>query len=107
MKNRERSLDEFIIEAVANDYENFECIVGQVTKWTARTGLHTNRQELIDSLERAVREGYALAYLLSPREPHSQVVDFSRARIDELWFYVTPKGREFVKALQWSSSSPS
>ena len=107
MKNRQRSLDEFIIEAVANDYENFECIVEQVTKWTARTGLHANRQELIDALERAIREGYALAYLLSPREPHSQAVDFSRERLDELWFYVTPKGREFVEALQRASSSSS
>jgi len=56
MKNRQRSLDEFIIEAVADDYENFEWIFEQVTKWTAGTGLHSNRQQLIDSLERAIRE---------------------------------------------------
>ena len=107
MKSRERVIDEFVVEAVANDYENFECVVQQVTKWSARIGLRTTRQELIDALERAIGNGYALAYSLSPQEPHSQVVEFSRARLDELWFYVTPKGREFVKTLQLASSSPS
>lgn len=107
MKTRERTLDEFVIEAVANDYEMFECIVEQITKWSLQVGLNTGREELIDTLGRAIRGGYALAYLLSPREPHSQVVEFSRARIDELWFYVTPKGKEFARALQSASSSPS
>jgi hypothetical protein len=96
MKSRERILDELVLEAASNDFESFQCILAQVTKWSDEKGLPTSRQEVLEALQRVIREGYALAYLLSPQEPHSQTVEFSLDRLDDFWFYVTPKGRELV-----------
>jgi hypothetical protein len=96
MKSRERILDELVLEAASNDFESFQCILDQVTKWFDEKGLATSRQEVLDALQRMIREGYALAYLLSSQEPHSETVEFLPDRLDDFWFYVTPKGRELV-----------
>ena len=99
MKSRERLLDEFILEAASNDFESFQCILDQVTKWCDEKGLRTSRQKVLEALQRVIREGYALTYLLSPQEPHSQTVEFSPDYVDDFWFHVTPKGRELVISL--------
>ena len=96
MKSRERILDEFVLEAASNDFESFQCILDQVMRWSDEKGLRPSRQEVLEALQRVIRAGYALSYMLSPQEPHSQTVEFSPDRLDDFWFYVTPKGRDLV-----------
>jgi hypothetical protein len=61
-----------------------------------RRGESIARDAVAAALVHAIREGKAKAYLLSPQPPHSLAVEFSLDRIDELWFYVIPKGKQFV-----------
>jgi hypothetical protein len=99
VKSRERILDEFVLEAMSNDYESFQCILQQVTKWSDEKTLPARRQEVLEALQRVIRQGYALPYLLSPQKPYSQAVEFSPDRLDDFWFHVTPEGRELVISL--------
>jgi hypothetical protein len=89
-------LYEFVLEAVANDYESFECILKQVMQWATGQVLNVAREEVAEALRRAIREGDVQAFLLSPQPPYSQTVEFSPDRLDDLWFYVTPKGKRLV-----------
>jgi hypothetical protein len=74
MKKRDRTLSEFVLEAMANDYESFQCILEQVTKWSGQKGLPIQKDEVAGAVEHAIRDGYALAYSLSPQPPHMEDV---------------------------------
>ena len=99
MSDHERVLQEFVLESLANDYESFVCVVEQVMKGEAEKELVVSRGEVARALEQTIREGYAQAYLLSAQAPYSLAVEFSSDRIDDLWFYVTPKGKQLVSQL--------
>jgi|ERR1700674_1162575 len=99
MSNREQMLSEFILEAMANDYESFACILDQVTKWAGEKQLHVTRDDIAVNLGNLIRSGYAKAYILSASPPHSQVAEFSHEHIDDLWYHPTPAGKKLVEAL--------
>jgi hypothetical protein len=93
-------LHEFVLEAVANDYESFECVAEQVIQWSTERGVSVTRRETAEALGWAICEGYAGAYQLSPQPPYCRRVVFSEERLGDLWYFVTPKGKQFVKDLE-------
>jgi len=97
----EASIRNYVLSAIANDYEEFEMVFGEVAKWAEEDGkIGVAREEIIGELERLINEGYAQAYLLSPQDPHAEPVTFSADNIGDLWFYVTPKGKRLVNEFQ-------
>jgi hypothetical protein len=70
--NRHRILLEFILEAVANDYESFDCIVEQTTKLAKVKGFAVTRAEITRALRQRMHEKYIQPYLLSSQPPYSQ-----------------------------------
>jgi hypothetical protein len=92
---------ESVLEAVVNDYESFECIVEQTSEWAKKKGLAVTRAEITRALRQRIHEKYIQPYLLSSQPPYSQKVEFQPDRIGELWFYVTPKGKEFVTSFRY------
>jgi hypothetical protein len=74
----------------------FEYLLEHAQKWSIESGIIVTRDAVAAALGRAIREGDAKAYLLSPQPPYFQAVEFSRDRIDGLWFYVTPKGKGII-----------
>jgi hypothetical protein len=99
MDDLQNQLKGFVLEAVANDYETFVCILGTVSQWLAERDLQASRDAIAAALHRAINEGYVRAYALSSHEPHSQAVEFSPDRLDDVWFYATPSGKRFVDQL--------
>jgi hypothetical protein len=100
MMNDKQMLHEFVLEAMANDYESFECVVEQVTLWGRARDREFTREETTDALEWVIRKGYAQAYLLSAQPPHTKQVVFSHELLEDLWFYVTRHGKQLVKDLE-------
>ena len=96
MNEGEEALHQFVLNTIADDYESFEIVWEHVRRWAAERAVSVGPDSVVETLERAVREGDAQAYLLSPHPPHSQPIDFSRDRIDDLWFYLTPKGKRTI-----------
>lgn len=92
---------EFVLEAVANDYESFDSIVEQTTNWAKEKGLAVTRAEITRALRQRIHEKYIQPYLLSSQPPFSQKVEFNPDRIGELWFCVTPKGKKFVTSFKF------
>ena len=99
MDDFQHQLKGFVLEAVANDYESFASILEMVSQWLAKGELQASRVAIAAALNRAINEGYVQAYLLSPHEPHSKVVESSPDRLDDLWFYITPSGKRLVDQL--------
>lgn len=96
MNHNEQALYEIVLTNMADDYESFEYLLEHAQQWASEKGVSVTRDAVAASLGRAIREGDAKAYMLSSRPPHSQPVEFSLDRIDDLWFYVTPKGKRIV-----------
>jgi hypothetical protein len=94
-------LRELTLRAIADDYEDFERIVQDVTAWADDLGISVPRYQTMKALEELIERGHAQAFLLSSAPPgKAEVVNYSRARLGELWFYVTPKGLQLAKDLQ-------
>jgi hypothetical protein len=98
--NREKTLRQWVLESVANDYESFELIEEQLEKWADEAQLEVTEDEMILHLANLIRDGLVRAYVLSPQQPHSAVADFSPERLDELWYLATREGLKIVKDLE-------
>jgi hypothetical protein len=93
---------ELVLDSVADDYESLEIILGCINKpeanlesepWVARNPAPVSRPDVVEALRVLIREGYVQAYMLNTEEPYTQAVDFREEAVDDLWFYVTPKGK--------------
>lgn len=103
MEDSSRFIKECVIRAVSDDYEEFERVLADVTGWAVERGVDVDRQRVLRALEDAIAEGYARAYVLSGTPPYSTAVEYSAALLDDLWFYVTPKGKHLARELQEGS----
>ncbi len=88
------------MNSIADDYEDFDRILDEVTGWAGSRGLRLTRNEVADALERAVITGRAQAYALSTVPPHATPVSFTTEKLGELYFLLTPEGREGLKNLE-------
>jgi hypothetical protein len=95
--NREKTLRQWVLESVANDYESFELIEEELKKWAKEAVLEVSADEITVHLANLIRDGLVRAYVLSPQPPHSVVAEFSSDRRDELWYWVTPEGLKLVR----------
>jgi hypothetical protein len=86
------ALEELIMDAIANDYEDLEMIRHEVKKWSAPDANPPSITDIVEGLVALIDKGLARAYRLSP---HTEVVeDFRNAPcLDELYFYISPRGK--------------
>ena len=94
-----------VMEAVSDDYHSVQTILETVNgRAHERNGggsaetntLKVNRREVVRALRELVNEGYAQAHVLAPERPHFLAVPFREEQADQLWFYVTAKGKEIM-----------
>jgi len=95
MNDRQRWLKESVMSAIANDYEDFDMVCAEVSKWARERGLTVEREEIADALQRVIDEGYADAFIYSPEGQRYEVASFSSHEVSDLWFYLTEKGKRF------------
>ena len=88
-----------VITIASDDYESFEIIFDQTRRLAAVQGIDVTEGEVAKTVERAIADGLAEAYRLSPHEPHSVKVAYLREHLHELWFYVTPLGKSTAKSM--------
>jgi hypothetical protein len=100
MKDLNELLKEYVLRSVADDYEEFERILAEVTGWAAARGITVDPQGVLRALDELISEGYAQAYLLASTPPYSTPVEHSAERVDDRWFYVTPRGKQLATQLQ-------
>ena len=96
------------LDAIANDYENFEMILHEVRKWSLEDGVPVpSDDEVASALISLVEDGLAQAYSVAPSPDGPKVIPISRAMIGDPYnyFYVTSQGIREVKA-RLSDSGP-
>ena len=91
---REKFLEELIMDTIANDYEDFDMIVREVTTACAEPVASPSVTEITNGLRRLIDAGLARAYLLSPTRLPVVVSDVGQPELSEgLYFYLTQDGR--------------
>jgi hypothetical protein len=100
MSDREKFLTDCVISVISDDYESFEIILEETRRLGACKGLNFTEGEVAETLRRVISTGFAEAYLLSPHPPHSTKVEYSSEKLHDLWFYVTPRGRNVAQSIQ-------
>src|ERR1700722_17851640 len=88
---------DLLLNSMAEDYENLQIIIRDVTNWGERRHVRPTRTEVVSAIEKVIADGYAQSFLLSPRPPHSTAVAFDLKRVDDLYFYLTPVGKKILK----------
>lgn len=87
-------LQEMILGAVADDYENFNIIFAEVSKWIKNSDWATVD---IDRVERDLKESIFLgdvqAFEYSENSNRYIQVEGELSQIQDLWFYITEQGK--------------
>jgi hypothetical protein len=95
VSDTDRVIKNLIMGDVADDYEEFEHVLKNVTASAADRGISVDRQVVFDKLKELVKEGRVRAYVyLTKQQSFAETAECSADRIDDLWFYITPKGLE-------------
>jgi hypothetical protein len=87
----------WVIVMMADDYESFEIVLNGIRSLAGSRGIEITEGQVISGLERALAEGFAEAYRLSPTPPYSQKIQYSPGHLRELWYYATPIGKEIAR----------
>lgn len=97
-KDKREYVKDLIMGAMADDYESYEIIIGCITGFAAEAGETLDLAEIPGLLKELIEKGNVDAFELSSFAPHAVVVPFSHDRLDELWYYLSPKGMLEYKA---------
>lgn len=99
MPDRSSFIKDCVITIISDDYENFQIILDQAKRLGALRKIDVREREVAEALQQAIAGGYAEAYELSPKPPHSTKVEYKPDRLKELWFYVTARGKNAAKGV--------
>ncbi len=86
------TLQEQIIDALANDYEDLKQIRGMLEQAVPES-------EIKSTLWQLIREEYIACYQPTKTEL-KPVAHPNRQRLDEYWFALTPKGEQLLTVLE-------
>src|SRR5262245_12002548 len=92
--NFDTQLSQFVLNAVADDYESFDTIANDAARTASKYGLHLERGQISWALQDLIRQGCIQAYRFLGPSNKAHVVPFSVDKLDELWFYITAQGKE-------------
>jgi hypothetical protein len=98
MKDKASFVRDCVITTVSDDFEDFKIVFRETKRMAASRKLKVSKEDVAEAIRRLIAEGYAEAYVLSTRSPHSRKVKYTRDRLHELWFYATPRGKRVAKS---------
>jgi hypothetical protein len=93
MEDRQGFIEQSVMDAIADDYEDFDMVCTEVSKWAKVPGGPVTRREIRNALHRVIADGYAQAYVYSPELQRYEVTSYSADQVNQLWFYLTRKGK--------------
>ena len=91
---RERLLLDLIMQAMADDYEDFDTILHDVGNWARESGIPLDAAEVEKGIKTLIQNSLARAYHLSPTEsPELVRLEDLTIRAPETYFLLTPEGK--------------
>jgi len=102
MKERDTYLRALVLDAVANDYEEFAMVVYEVTRWSLAEGFEVAFEEIRAALWAAVDDGLIRAHLFTD----GKFEPVTRDRLSgEAYFLITEAGKSVMEPLPSTSTS--
>lgn len=88
-------LQSYVVNVVANDYENYELINKEVLDWAAEDRTAASAEAVRDALAAVVRDGLVDCYRFS--QGNYERAEFSGSKLEDLWFRVSSKGKAHLR----------
>lgn len=93
MKVDSAELDGIILDVVADDYEDFEMVVSEVSKWAVKSARKVQLFEIERALLHAIEEELVQAFDYSESSAQYIAVKVDGQTLRNRWFYITVAGK--------------
>ena len=100
MTNDTDELSRLVLQAVADDFEEIEMIVHDVTKWLGGVDDSTYRRQIEHALMKCIADKNVKAYETSDELQQFVATRADLQTISEHWFYITEQGKEQLRRLE-------
>ena len=95
MIQQDDDLKRMIVEAVSNDFEEFDTVVREVQNWASTDATVPSLEAIERAIMAAIADGEIGAYTLSSTPPHFVPAAANNPEsVRLLWFYATERGKE-------------
>ena len=64
----------YVLSAISNDYESYDMVLDEVTKWAEKDGLLFAQEDILKTLGLVIEKGYAKAYVKPPESRNPEIV---------------------------------
>ncbi len=88
-----------VMEACANDYEEFSMVVSEIEKWTDGDPNAPTISQIEEALVQSIANKDIEAFEVHDCELRLTTVEPDHETISELWFYVTEQGKKWVQEM--------
>jgi len=103
--NRSELIRMFVLDAIADDYENLEQITKHITRLSSDCGMAVTPSVVLQALDELIAAGLAKAYRLSNQieeiggmPPPDEIGSPNESLTDDAYFWVTEDGRRLQLA---------
>lgn len=100
MKVDDEELYRMIIEAVANDFEEFDTIIDELARWTGENFSRRDVDNIELSLFRSIRDGNVAAFEPSGIPLRLVIAQANHQTIRTQWFRITDRGIGYLKRVE-------
>jgi hypothetical protein len=90
-------LQNYVVNVVANDYENYDLVSKEVLDWATKERADANPDTIREALAAVVQDGFVDCYRYSQANGSYERAEFSASKLSELWFYVSSKGKAHLR----------
>lgn len=94
MIGHSHELNLMVLDAVANDYEGFDMVVGEITDWTKNSTHEPNVDQIESALMKSIADRDIQAYEYSESSCRYLAVEVDPETIRTCWFYITEQGKK-------------
>ncbi|MGA3370133.1 MAG: hypothetical protein ABSC48_00055 [Terracidiphilus sp.] len=93
-------LERMVVEAVADDYEEFATIVQCIARCMSKVHDAPDENEIEQSLMKSIADSDVIAYEESEELHRLIATEANPQNIRTLWFYITKQGKERLRRLE-------
>jgi hypothetical protein len=97
MTNSLDHMKDYVLNTVADDYENFDIISTEVAAWAAKEGDIFSKELLATSISQLINDGVVNCYRFSTTNQKYEFAQFEQNKLNELWFYISEEGKKHLE----------
>lgn len=90
------SIQEYVINIVANDYENMALIVDEAIQWGAKEKNRVAESDVLEAVSGLINNGLIACYRFSESADQFERCEFEAGSAKDLWYYVSTKGKDYL-----------